>query len=114
MIESALRSSVVDVRIRSNWLPEIVVDRPFAEKPPKPPGPPGAEGKAKFSPIRYLGNLARPQITVRTTYSSQPIIYAPFGAPGSKPRHKELIAGGAVIGGLALYGAYHLIKLALR
>ena len=111
--EETFRNSIASITIRSNLFPEIRVVDPLKEKPPKPPGPPGPPGKKKFDPIAYVGYLAQPQVIIATRVNQKSIDLHPFGIPGAS-RHKELIAGGVIFSGLALYGAYTLIKLALR
>ncbi len=54
----------------------------------------------------------QPAVILESPYLSQPVIMAPYGIP-TQSRHGEIVVGGAVFVGLALYGALMIVKKVL-
>lgn len=91
-----IQDVISKITIESAYSPKMTIDKPFA------PGPPNV-----------LLSRLRPRITIEVKGVAQPIVSAPYGEP-PETVWPQLVAGGAVVGGilvlLAGVGVYHLAR----
>lgn len=91
-----IQDVISKITIESAYGPRMTIDKPFAPSPPN-----------------VLLSRLRPRITIEVKGVAQPIVSAPYGEP-PETIWPQLVAGGAVVGGilvlLAGVGVYHLAR----
>lgn len=86
------KSLIEWITFRSNLTPEIKVDRPLE----------GSSGNVFLE-------MMKPELQVKLSIDSSPIVVAPFGSPSTSLRFIGPVAFAAGLA-LAVYGAFTLIK----
>lgn len=93
--EDLVKGLVRKVKIETVWGPPIDVDVDTLTAP--------SSGGFDF------GKLLKPKVSLQLSTGQNPIVIAPYGEPG--PNHWPWVAFGlSVVGGLALYGIFALIR----
>lgn len=99
--EDALRGSIKRITVRSRLNDNWTVNMPFAKGPPPAPGT-----RSKSGAITPSAVLKFVQPAVYVEHPAGTLTWAPYGEPASADLYEWGIAGAALVGGLAAYGAW--------